>query len=78
MVIFDPPRSGLDKKDREILELLKPKRIVYLSCNPSTLARDLGILLKKGAYEYRKLYLIDMFPQTTHIESLSILELIDF
>jgi 23S rRNA (uracil1939-C5)-methyltransferase len=78
VVIFDPPRSGLDKKDREILELLKPKRIVYLSCNPSTLARDLGILLKKGAYEYRKLYLIDMFPQTTHIESLSILELIDF
>ena len=73
-VIFDPPRSGLDRRDLEVLKELKPDRIVYISCNPSTLARDLGKILRWGDYSYKKAYLIDLFPQTAHIESVNILE----
>jgi 23S rRNA (uracil1939-C5)-methyltransferase len=73
-VIFDPPRSGLDPKDIEVLKELLPDRIVYVSCNPSTLARDLGKILRWGVYEYKKATLIDLFPQTYHIESINILE----
>ena len=73
-VVFDPPRSGLDKRDLEVLKELKPDRIVYISCNPSTLARDLGKILRWGDYSYKKAYLIDLFPQTAHIESVNILE----
>ncbi len=73
-VIFDPPRSGLDKRDLKVLKELLPDRIVYVSCNPSTLARDLGQILRWGVYEYKRAYVIDLFPQTAHIESVNILE----
>ena len=73
-VIFDPPRSGLDKRDMEVLLELKPERVVYVSCNPSTLARDLAKILRTGEYNYKKAYIIDLFPQTAHIESVNILE----
>ncbi len=72
-VIFDPPRSGLDKRDINVLMQLKPDRIVYVSCNPSTLARDLGKILRGGDYVYEKAYVLDLFPQTAHIESVNFL-----
>ncbi len=73
-VIFDPPRSGLDKRDLEVLRELKPDRIVYISCNPSTLARDLGQILRWGIYDYERAAVIDLFPQTYHIESVNFLK----
>jgi 23S rRNA (uracil1939-C5)-methyltransferase len=72
-VIFDPPRSGLDKKDIDVLLQLKPDSIIYVSCNPSTLARDLSRILKTGDYIYEKVYVLDLFPQTAHIESVNFL-----
>lgn len=73
IVITDPPRSGL--KDKVINNLLSmmPARIVYVSCNPTTLARDLKKLVEK--YDIESVRLVDLFPQTYHIESLVFLTL---
>jgi len=75
LVVLDPPRSGLDNGEVELLSSLKPERIIYISCNPSTLARDVGALVNKG-YKLKSTRLIDLFPQSYHIESISTLELI--
>ena len=72
LVVVDPPRSGLEKNELELLVKNKPERIIYVSCNPSTLARDLKPLIKNG-YRLEKVRLVDMFPQTYHIESVSYL-----
>jgi hypothetical protein len=69
--VVDPPRTGLSKKTiAEIIDL-SPKRIVYVSCNPSTLARDIKSLLE----EYRLVDIIgvDMFPRTKHVETVVLL-----
>jgi 23S rRNA (uracil1939-C5)-methyltransferase len=71
-VVLDPPREGA----REILPgilRLSPRKIAYISCNPSTLARDLAVLATEG-YRVASLRLFDMFPQTFHIESVAVLE----
>jgi 23S rRNA (uracil1939-C5)-methyltransferase len=68
--ILDPPRAGCP---RAILNALNAQRIAYVSCDPSTLARDLKILLARG-YALTSLQLLDMFPQTYHLETLAILE----
>ena len=73
LVVLDPPRSGLLKEELELLIKNKPERIVYISCNPSTFARDLRILLR-GGYELKGVKLIDNFPQTYHVESIALLE----
>ena len=70
-VIIDPPRSGMNDKTLNHLLDKKPKEIIYMSCNPITLARDLKEL--KSVYEIKETYLLDMFPQTYHIESLVIM-----
>ncbi len=72
LVLLDPPRSGLDKNELEILSKNKPERITYVSCDPSTLARDLKFLVGKG-YVLEGVRLVDMFPQTYHIESVAYL-----
>lgn len=73
LMIFDPPRTGLGEKViGEILKYL-PKKIVYGSCNPSTLAKDLKLLEKH--YDLVEITPFDMFPYTTHIESISLLVL---
>ncbi len=72
LVVLDPPRSGLESNEIELLTKNRPERIIYISCNPSTLARDLKQLIKNG-YELERVKLIDMFPQTYHIESISYL-----
>jgi len=72
MVIVDPPRVGMQKGVIDRILRLLPKRIIYISCNPSTLARDVA-LLKEG-YTLEEVQLIDLFPNTYHIESVSRLE----
>lgn len=69
LVILDPPRFGAPPEILSALTRLKPARITYLSCDPSTLARDLGELLKSG-FRIAEMHLFDVFPQTYHIETL--------
>ena len=73
VLILDPPRPGLTKKTMEKVLTMLPERIVYLSCNPSTFARDLKHLLPE--YEIESVRMVDFFPQTFHIESLAFLRL---
>ena len=72
-VVVDPPRKGLDKTVVEAFLSAEPKKIVYLSCNPATLARDLGLLKEKYDIEFVQPY--DMFPQTANVETLVCLSL---
>ncbi|GED67730.1 tRNA (uracil-5-)-methyltransferase [Brevibacillus reuszeri] len=73
VVVVDPPRTGLDDAlIRSLLEVM-PKKIVYVSCNPSTLAKDIGKLLAK--YELKHVQPVDMFPHTAHVECVSLLKL---
>jgi len=73
IVVVDPPRLGLERAVLEGLVALQPRRIIYVSCDPSTLARDLKRLVQRG-YELRHVYPLDLFPQTYHIESITLLE----
>lgn len=73
VVFMDPPRSGSSEKFLSALIRLKPKKIVYISCNPETLARDLNFLSKNG-YQMKKGAIIDMFPFTDDIETACLLE----
>lgn len=66
VVIVDPPRTGCDEQLLKTLLSIKPKRIVYVSCNPSTLAKDCDIL--RRGYNIRWIQPVDMFPQTSHVE----------
>ncbi len=68
VVFTDPPRSGCSRKFINSLLRLSPGRIVYISCNPETLARDLG-LITKGGYTVRRITPVDMFPFTNHVET---------
>ena len=73
IVILDPPRPGLSNKGINKVLTLMPERIVYISCNPATFARDLKRLTVK--YDIESIRMIDFFPQTYHIESLAFLNL---
>jgi 23S rRNA (uracil1939-C5)-methyltransferase len=73
LVVIDPPRTGLDKTALSALVNLAPERIVYVSCDPATLARDVKRLLASG-YSLREVQPLDMFPQTYHIECVALLE----
>jgi 23S rRNA (uracil1939-C5)-methyltransferase len=69
-VVLDPPREGVDRRTMEALIRLHPARIVYVSCNPATLARDLKILIDAGFHPGR-IQPIDLFPQTFHLETVA-------
>lgn len=71
VVITDPPRAGMHTKVIDQLLLAEPQKIVYVSCNPATQARDIALLSKK--YELTKMQAVDMFPQTHHVENVSLL-----
>ena len=71
-VITDPPRAGCSKKFIDSLLSLSPKTIVYVSCNPETLTRDL-FALRKGGYKVKKIQPVDMFPFTEHVETVVLL-----
>ena len=73
VVFLDPPRKGCDRTALETLLNVEPQKIVYVSCNPATLGRDLKILEDK--YEIKKVAICDMFPWTAHVECVSLLVL---
>lgn len=73
VVILDPPRKGSDKKTLSAILKANPERIVYVSCNPATLARD-AKFLSDGGYELKKVTPVDMFPNSEHIESVACFE----
>jgi len=77
-LIIDPPRKGLDSEVISIILKKNPIKIAYLSCNPSTLARDLKALIVNSSYNVEILYPIDFFPQTTHLECLALISRINF
>jgi 23S rRNA (uracil1939-C5)-methyltransferase len=68
VVIMDPPRAGASLEFLRCLCELAPERVVYVSCNPETLARDLSFLTRKG-YKVRRIQPVDMFPHTEHVET---------
>lgn len=72
-VIIDPPRQGCEPAVIAALLRLAPRRLVYVSCSPSTLARD-ALLLAEGGYHLRRVQPVDMFPQTFHLETVSLWE----
>ncbi len=67
VIIVDPPRKGCDKSLIETVLKVKPEKMVYISCDPATLARDLALL--KDSYRLEKVQCVDMFPQTVHVET---------
>ena len=73
VIITDPPRAGMHPKVVELLNRIEANRIVYVSCNPATQARDVEIL--KAKYEVKAIQPVDMFPQTHHVENVILLEL---
>lgn len=73
VIFVDPPRKGLTPEFINAAAATKPKRIVYISCNPATQIRDLQLLQEKG-YHFDEISPVDMFPQTPHVESVTVLE----
>jgi 23S rRNA (uracil1939-C5)-methyltransferase len=73
VIILDPPRNGIEPKALEHIASFSAPKIVYISCNPTTQARDL-LLFRKAGYELKSVQPVDMFPQTYHIESVALLE----
>ena len=70
-LILDPPRTGCPPASMNLLREIGPKQIVYVSCHPATLARDLKLLCEGGRYELVRVTPFDMFPQTQHVECMS-------
>ena len=68
VIVMDPPRKGMDVKSLDAVITVAPSRIVYVSCDPATLARDLNYLCANG-YEITKVRCVDMFPHTVHVET---------
>jgi 23S rRNA (uracil1939-C5)-methyltransferase len=74
VMIIDPPRSGMHEKVVKQVVELGPRRIVYVSCNPATQARDLKLMTGPGQYTIKEVQPVDMFPHTFHIETAVLLE----
>ncbi|KAB2331680.1 23S rRNA (uracil(1939)-C(5))-methyltransferase RlmD [Bacillus mesophilum] len=74
VLVVDPPRKGCDEALLQTIIEMKPHKVVYVSCNPATLARDLRIL-EDGGYKTLEVQPVDMFPQTTHVECVALIEL---
>ena len=71
--MVDPPRSGLDENMIEVIKKSKIDKILYISCNPVTLAKN----IKDLAYDVEKMTFVDMFPQTAHVETVCLLSRIE-
>ena len=72
VIVVDPPRKGLEAKLIEEICDICPDRVVYISCNPSTLARDVALFAEKG-FLLKKIQAVDLFPRTTHVETVVLL-----
>ncbi len=81
--LIDPPRDGAMAVCQALIDLkeiaphLRPKRIVYVSCSPSTLARDAGMLVNQGGYALSRAGVVNMFPHTSHVESMAVFDLVN-
>ncbi len=73
LILVDPPRTGLGHEVTTLLSQARARRIVYVSCDPATLSRDVHALIQSG-YHLQKISLVDLFPQTFHMESVAVLE----
>ena len=67
-VLLDPPRKGCHPEMLELLRLVKPRQVIYISCHPATMARDLNVLCRDNVFKVAQVVPLDMFPQTAHIE----------
>lgn len=76
VVVIDPPRAGCERKVLEVIVALQPERVIYVSCNPASLARDLAIM-EEQRYVTKEIQPVDMFPQTFHVESVALLQRVD-
>ena len=72
-ILLDPPRAGTIEM-LPYIDKLNAKRIVYVSCNPATLARDAGILVHQYGYQLHKVGIMNMFPHTSHIEAMAVFD----
>lgn len=72
LILADPPRAGLGKEITSLLTKVRAKQLVYVSCDPATLSRDLRALLEFG-YHVQSIHMVDLFPQTFHLESVTVL-----
>ena len=72
VIVLDPPRAGCGEPVLKAIANSKPKRVVYVSCNPATLARDLAYLNNHG-YHTQKVQPVDMFPRTHHVEAVALI-----
>ena len=72
--LVDPPRDGAFELIKSIDDTNSPQRIVYVSCNPATLARDAGVLVNEKGYTLKAAGVINMFPHTSHVESIALFE----
>lgn len=72
VVFVDPPRKGCDESLLETIKEMKPQKVVYVSCNPATLGRDLKYLTNNG-FEIKKVQPLDLFPQTSHVECVALI-----
>ncbi|HWF18477.1 MAG TPA: TRAM domain-containing protein [Verrucomicrobiae bacterium] len=74
-VVLDPPRTGCPPESLTLLQEVKPKQVIYVSCHPATMARDLNVLCSKGVFDLLRVIPLDMFPQTQHVECVADLRL---
>ena len=72
-VLMDPPRAGSSEQFLRALIKMSPETVVYVSCNPETLARDLDFLTTHSDYKAKKIQPVDMFPHTAHVETVVLL-----
>lgn len=74
-VLLDPPRTGCLPESIELLRQVRPAQVIYVSCHPATMARDLNVFCSGGVFELRRVVPLDMFPQTAHVECVADLRL---
>jgi tRNA/tmRNA/rRNA uracil-C5-methylase (TrmA/RlmC/RlmD family) len=70
-VLLDPPRKGCRPETLQVLRQARPAQIIYVSCDPATMARDLNVLCAEGVFDLAQVVPLDMFPQTSHVESVA-------
>ena len=75
MIVVDPPRKGCDETLLDTMVEMRPEKIVYVSCDSATLARDLKYLCERG-YEIKRVKPVDQFPHTTHVEVIIKMQLV--